>query len=132
MTTKHWTQFATQILGSLSITMLFGCATPAHQRILRISEGMDKTQVLDVAGNPKRTQRREGGDQWTYVYYVADQQFERDVRFEGGHVVNISMPREVPKADQGQKITRDYENLVKDSGKKTSEGFKEVPGGNND
>ncbi len=132
MTAKPCLSRVCRAITALALLLSMGCATPVHQRILQVSEGMDKTQVLDVAGNPKRTQRREGGDLWTYVYYVADQQFERDVRFEGGHVVNISMPREVPKADQGQKITRDYENLVKDSEKKSSSNYKEVSGGEND
>lgn len=74
---------------------------------------MDKTQVLDLVGNPKRTVRKDDGDLWTFVYYVGDQHFERDVRFTDGHVALISPAREVnPSAASGEAVMKDYESLV--------------------
>lgn len=93
-----------------------GCATPLHQRLESVADGMDKTQVLDTAGTPKRTHRLNSGDVWTYVYYVGNRHFERDVRFESGHVVMISTAREIPpEGANGDQIIKDYEKLVNEA-----------------
>lgn len=98
---------------------LAGCATPLHQRLTGVAAGMDKTQVIDTAGTPKRTQRVNDGDVWTYVYYIGDRHFERDIRFESGHVVTVSSAREVPPDADGEKIIKDYEKLVNEKESKT-------------
>ena len=98
------------------ILILVGCATPTHRNLEKVQLGMDKTQVLDLAGNPKRTVRRDDGDLWTFVYYVGNQHYERDVRFSEGHVAVISVAREVnPPAAQGEAVLNDYENLVQEA-----------------
>jgi outer membrane protein assembly factor BamE (lipoprotein component of BamABCDE complex) len=84
-----------------------------------VATGMDKTQVIDAAGTPKRTQRINDGDVWTYVYYIGDRHFERDIRFESGHVVTISSAREVPPDAYSDKILKDYEKLVIEKESKT-------------
>jgi hypothetical protein len=111
-----WRTITFGLLTPLAAALLAGCATPAHQNLERISLGMDKTQVLDAAGNPKRTARKDSGDLWTYVYYVGDKHFERDVRFEQGHVVSVTSAREVnPDAQKVDAVTQDYENLVNEA-----------------
>lgn len=107
MARKAWRAW---ILSGAS-AFIFGCATPAHQRLDRLTTGMDKAEVLDTAGNPKRTQRLNDGDLWTFVYYVGDRHFEREIRFENGHVVVISEAKEVKTAGPDP-VIQDYESLV--------------------
>ena len=93
--------------------LLSACATPVYERLEDVLVGMDKTQVLDRAGNPKRTQRLNDSDVWTYTYYIGDRHFERDVSFEAGHVVKINLSREVHQDPaEGELVIKDYEMLV--------------------
>jgi len=117
MTAIAWRTITFGLFALISV----GCATPAHQNLERISLGMDKTQVLDTAGNPKRTARKDSGDLWTYVYYIGDKHFEREIRFEQGHVVDVSSAREVnPDGQKVDEVTKDYENLVNEAKAKKS------------
>ncbi len=97
------------------LILVTGCATSVGQRLEKVQTGMDKTQVLDLAGNPKRVVRQDGRDLWTFVYYVGDKRFEREVRFNEGHVSDILTPREVSASAQADMVTQDYENLVKEA-----------------
>ena len=103
---------------ALAMTFLGGCATPLYERLEDVTVGMDKTQVLDRAGTPKRIHRQKDSDIWTYTYYVGDRHFERDVSFESGHVVKISESREVHQ-DPAQEdlVVKDYEKLVNEKSK---------------
>ncbi len=90
-----------------------GCATPIYEGLAKVTTGMDKTQVIDQVGTPKRTQRLHDSDVWTYVYYIGDRHFERDVKFESGHVVQVSSSREVHEDPaKGDLVIKDYEKLV--------------------
>lgn len=93
------------------------CASTAPQRLSQVKVGMDKAEVLDVAGNPKRVKRQTGGDLWTYLYYVNEQPFEKGIRFEAGQVVEISVEQSPgATSDSGNDvITRDYEKLVEEA-----------------
>ncbi len=63
----------------------FGCANSPVERYQKLALGMDKGDVLDEMGNPRRSQRVRGLDQW--VYLVDGQ--ERLVLFESGRVVEL-------------------------------------------
>ena len=49
--------------------LLLSCATPQHERFTKLKIGVDKTQALDIVGSPNFSERRNGQDEWTYVYY---------------------------------------------------------------
>lgn len=69
--------------------LLLGCTTPRSKEISQIAVGMDKSTVLDLAGNPSRTQRVKGRDLWVYIYYVDKTQTDRAVFFDNGQVVQV-------------------------------------------
>ena len=106
------------LCGLLISLLLSGCATPLHRRLEKLQTGMDKAQVLDLAGTPKRTLRQDNGDLWTFEYYIGNQHYERDVHFNQGHVALIFAAREInPPARPEDAVLHDYERLVKESKK---------------
>lgn len=105
-----------------------GCATSTETRLKKLTIGLDKTGVLDTAGNPHRSERRSGGDVWTYIYFVDDHRFERDLRFESGKLVSISEPKEVPRpTDSDDVIIKDYQQLVDEAKTKSGSKSKDEP-----
>lgn len=44
----------------------FGCSTPQSQALRKVEVGMDKSDVLEIMGNPSRKTREHGLDRWTY------------------------------------------------------------------
>lgn len=70
-------------------TMLLSCQTHEAREFSKIKIGMEKTDVLEIMENPLRSERKNGLDEWTYVYYEKDTRLEKLIRFEGGKVVFI-------------------------------------------
>ena len=66
-----------------------GCATVPSSDSDQVREGMDKAQVLEAAGNPKRTVRANGQDHWIYVFFVNGEEHSRQITFEDGKVVKV-------------------------------------------
>ena len=66
---------------------LSGCATPLPRALDKVEMGMAKDEVLEIAGNPRRTRRWKGKDEWTYVYYVDNQEKHTEIHFDQGKVV---------------------------------------------
>ncbi|OFZ12245.1 MAG: hypothetical protein A2Z20_04310 [Bdellovibrionales bacterium RBG_16_40_8] len=55
------------ILGLLfAIFFIFGCASSQKGGVRSIKPGMDKSDVLDILGDPKLSSREHGLDRWTY------------------------------------------------------------------
>jgi hypothetical protein len=76
------------------LVALIACSSvPLQQSLDRVQSGMDKSAVLDSAGNPKRTYRERGEDHWIYVYFEGDRELSREVVFEGGKVARVTKPR---------------------------------------
>lgn len=110
-------------------SLLTACASPPLSPD-GVKPGMDKDQVLESAGNPKRTYRTNGQDFWVYVYYQGQEEIQKHVAFEDGRVVGIIRPT------SKQALTRELESAgsVESYDKKTnakpkSEGFKAIDGG---
>ena len=57
------------LIGLLFIGVMGGCATPLHKAVNQVEPGMDKADVIDLLGPPRRTSRAQGKDHWTYTYY---------------------------------------------------------------
>lgn len=118
---------------ALGLVALTGCATSQIQRLENVKVGMDKTEVLETAGNPKYTQRKNSADIWVYIYYVGEKKFERGLRFENSRLTEILPELETrPGADAmaSDVVVRDYEKLVEDAAKAKKSKF--VPVGDGD
>jgi hypothetical protein len=101
-----------------------GCASTSPKRSLdNLSEGVDKHDVLERAGNPKRTFRSNGQDHWIYVYYENSQEVLRQLSFEDGKLVKIGPPR------RKLNWNKELENLKSDS---VGDGFQTIDGGSED
>lgn len=85
-----------------TLLMLTACATPLAQKLERIRPGMDKAEVLEAAGDPKRTFRTNSQDHWIYVFFRGNREMLRTVIFEGGKVLKI-LPA-TPKVDWDREI----------------------------
>ncbi len=72
--------------------MLWGCSSAPKQHLDKIIVGMDKGEVLEAAGNPRRTFREKSRDHWVYIFYINDSKALRVVVFEGGRVIQVNTP----------------------------------------
>ncbi len=53
-------------LALVASTLLVGCATTKSRPFQEVKLGMDKSQVLEIIGNPSRSSRIKGSDRWSY------------------------------------------------------------------
>lgn len=65
------------------------CQTSALKDWEKIKPGMEKQDVLEVMGNPSRTQRFHGKDRWTYIFYDSRIKFEKEVQFFEGNALYV-------------------------------------------
>lgn len=79
----------TVLVGSLGLT---ACQTNMYKEYQKIHPGMEKDDVLEVMGNPQRTQRFHGKDRWTYVFYDNKLRHEKEVQFFEGNAVYVGDP----------------------------------------
>ena len=64
----------------VTLLLLFftACSSaPVNEALNRVRVGMDKDDVLNIAGNPKHSFRAGGKDHWIYSYYVGDTETHR-------------------------------------------------------
>lgn len=80
---------------------LISCASTVPKALDRLQVGMDKDDVLRLAGNPKRTFRSQGQDHWIYTYYIDDQEWRRDVVFESQRVIRVTRATPTAKEKRG-------------------------------
>jgi outer membrane protein assembly factor BamE (lipoprotein component of BamABCDE complex) len=74
-------------------SVLLGCSSSsAHDDFAEIKAGMDKAQVLEVMGSPRQNTRRDGRDEWNYVFCEGGRRQSGHVVFEKGEVVEVSGP----------------------------------------
>lgn len=72
------------------ITLLFafcfsvGCQTSQLVQYKKIHPGMEKHDVLELMGSPQSTQRWQGKDRWSYIFYDENIRFEKEVHFTEG------------------------------------------------
>lgn len=92
----------------LSISGLLGCATNTVKEIDALQPGMDKSEVLERAGNPQRTFRESSQDHWIYVYYTDDKPVLRKISFQEGRVVKVGAP--ILRADGKDAVMSDLES----------------------
>lgn len=114
---------------------LAGCTT-FSQTMDRIKPGMDKDEVLSRLGNPKRTFRENGLDNWIYMYFQDDLEYRRDVVFENGKVIRVTRGTLARKSSfhlelENSNTPEEYEAAVR-AQQKRSNGFKYIDGGPNE
>lgn len=117
--------------------VLVACASGPQRELATIQPGMDKDQVLDKAGDPKRTFHTNGQDHWVYVYYENDHQFRQQVDFADGKVVRVGRPTDkarVPNSTdelESAETMEEFEQKARELQKKnhsSSENFQNVDG----
>lgn len=84
--------------------VLAACVSAPSRELEKVVPGMDKDEVLETAGNPKRTFRANGQDHWVYVFYRGEQEYLQQIDFVDGKVLKVMAAR--PKLG----LTRDLEN----------------------
>ena len=67
-----------------------GCASNFANDLKKIKVGDDKSRVLDILGNPRRTSRIKDRDRWTYTYQEAGQEKAEHIDFHNGKVVRFA------------------------------------------
>lgn len=75
-----------------AILSQLGCSTHPSKTLEQVTLGMDKGDVIEIAGGPTRKFREEGQDHWIYVYYIREQQWMREFVLEDGRVTKIKPP----------------------------------------
>ncbi len=89
---------------------LSACQTPLTKSYQALTLGMEKTDVLEIMGNPTRTRRIQDKDRWSYVFYDNDIRLEKEVHFFQGNVVYLGDPP-APKISAEE---QDHINSLKD------------------
>jgi outer membrane protein assembly factor BamE (lipoprotein component of BamABCDE complex) len=98
---------------------LSACVSLSLERSLeKLKVGMDKDEVLRAVGDPRRTFRERGQDNWIYVFYHGETEMNRIVVFEDGKVAKINRP--FRKAI--------WEKDIEASKKDTDAGFQSIDG----
>lgn len=66
-----------------------GCVTKPSEDFAKLKPGMEKSEVLEIMGDPHYKVRRGGQDRWTWVYYDQNSKQESEVRFDQGKAVYV-------------------------------------------
>jgi hypothetical protein len=120
-----------RLLICFCVLLITGCASNTYRDLENIHPGMDKDQVLDRAGNPKRTFRSNSQDHWIYVYFHDNEEWARQIDFAGGKVHKVGLPlakHSLEKALEEADSMEEYEATARAHQKKSS-GFKDIDGG---
>ncbi|MEQ1665135.1 MAG: outer membrane protein assembly factor BamE [Bdellovibrionales bacterium] len=102
---------------SLAVYITMGCAATKFERLKEIKRGMDKAQVLEVAGNPSNVSHQSGFDKWAFLNTSKHSDSTIYIFFDAGKVIYSGPNSESPQL--GSKST------LKKSTPKTSD-FKPI------
>ena len=84
------TKIINYLLGLLFLTSsVFGCSTAMHKAVNDVKPGMDKSDVLELLGNPKYTKRSNSTDIWKYKFYKNDTLMSKKIYFHSGSVIKV-------------------------------------------
>ena len=76
------------ILATL-LTLVDCTSMPTSEALDRVHPGMDKNDVLELAGNPRHSYRSQSRDNWVFRYFRDGKEHIRRVQFENGRVVSV-------------------------------------------
>ena len=98
----------------LGLFLLLGCTINQKKRFDQVQVGMDKDQVLGLLASPQRTQRWQGMDRWTYIFFEDEIKFEKEIHFLEGTAAYVGdIPKPALSADERDK-KQDEENAEYD------------------
>jgi hypothetical protein len=110
------------------LLMLTGCASgPGRWDEIRL--GMDKAQILELAGNPKRTFRDSGTDVWEYEFIDEGRQIQRQIVFSSGKVSRMTAPRPRGLGPASADSMEQFERRGRSEQRQRQRGFKSIDGG---
>ena len=112
-----------------AILVVVGCSS-ISTNLKQVRAGMDKSEVLQIVGNPKFTFRENSQDHWAYFYSSGSQEWRRDVVFENGKVIRVTKPagkEKWQKDIESSKTMEEYESIAREHQKKSSK-FRPIDG----
>lgn len=95
----------------IALLLVTACATDSLSQFSKVQDGMDKDQVLEILGNPQRTEKQSGADKWGYRYFSGENketQTLKYVRFINGKVVSFGDDQE-----EQERLEKIKENSLK-------------------
>ena len=87
---------------------------------------MDKSSVLETAGDPDRTFREDGKDYWTYKYYQDDELKEGQVILKNGSVILTLLNAKDEETMTQPSSFRDYKKKVEQKRESYQKQFKNI------
>jgi outer membrane protein assembly factor BamE (lipoprotein component of BamABCDE complex) len=114
----------------LFVLILSACASSPKANLQKLRVGMDKDEVLQAAGDPKRTFRANSEDHWIYIYFEGDEEWRRQIDFRDGKVILVG--RAIPKKNWQSELEatgtmEEFESKARAHQRKASE-FKSIDG----
>jgi outer membrane protein assembly factor BamE (lipoprotein component of BamABCDE complex) len=92
----YWVRVTFLSLSIQVFWILSGCQHPRYREFESVKTGMSKDQVLETAGGPSISDRKEGQDRWTYkLYDHPDGPTVREIYFLNGVATYIG-PKPLP------------------------------------
>lgn len=82
-------------LALLLLLSQVGCQTNELKQYEKLKVGMDKGEVLEIMGSPRRCERRQSQDRWTYVFYQNQMEHQKEIQFFEGranYIGSLRMP----------------------------------------
>jgi len=105
------------LFGTLTI---IGCQTSPIVEFSRINLGQDKSDVIEHAGGPSWSDRKNGLDRWTYIIFQDGVRLERQVLFSEGIVAYVGDPVEPFISAEEQDQINTEKNLALDRIERTN------------
>lgn len=110
------------------LALLIGCASSPIRTFAKIEIGMERADVLELVGNPLRTERFDGKEKWVYRFYEDDKAIFKQVTFDqtmkvistGDDTEEVKRMDEIKAADQKRVETRESKKL--NSAKEAAQG----------
>ena len=115
---KHATSWCR--LGQLALvaalsSLATGCNTPAFKDFGDVKIGMDKSTVVEKAGNPNVVERYQGKDRWIYLFDdTPEGEKRREILFENERAVYVGTKIQ-PKVTAEQQDKANEAVLVEDA-----------------
>lgn len=121
-----------KLLCLAGLMLLTGCATTLPHALETLRVGMDKDEVLKIAGSPKRTYRQDSEDHWIYTYFKDHEAVLKDVTFRDGRVVRVHKPTALRRNSRSElenaETLEEYEAKAREL-KREKKNFKPADGG---
>lgn len=95
---------------------VWSCALTPYEGSQKLKVGLDKDEVLELMGSPNTSDRKNGLDEWVYVFYHEKKEYRKLLVFENGLLKSFADDlRDTPemKALQKAENMQQYEKAAK-------------------